>query len=229
MAIIHNLNHLPYYQDKMRISHKYKFIFFANPKTGSESVRKLLDPYSDIRSTVYSHITKENPFYSHITPKEVRDIFVAFGWDFDSYYRFVFVRNPWARLVSLYEMTFHNKRTNPDFNEWIYQIQSYGKGGGGKDFERWRQYGSYSIDNYVMDESRNILVNRIVKIENIDSDLVPILKEIGIPNIDNITIPHINRGDRRSHYTSYYVSATLKRVEEMYQYEIKEFGYSFGD
>ena len=58
-----------------RISHTHKFIYFAFPKTGSESVRKILDPYSDIKAVTRSHVTKDNPFYTHITPEETKKIF----------------------------------------------------------------------------------------------------------------------------------------------------------
>ena len=79
----------------MRISHRYKFIFFANPKTGSSTVRQFLDPFSDVRAVInYQHITPENPFYPHIPPKETRDLFQQFGWDFNGYTKFVFVPKP---------------------------------------------------------------------------------------------------------------------------------------
>ncbi len=55
----------------MRISHRHRFVFFSNPKTGSESVRSLLDPYSDICGVPMWEMTAENPFYSHISPREV--------------------------------------------------------------------------------------------------------------------------------------------------------------
>ncbi|MDD4955629.1 MAG: sulfotransferase family 2 domain-containing protein [Candidatus Omnitrophica bacterium] len=81
----------------MRISHKYKFIFFSNPRTGSESVRKALDPFSDIFSSV------NDPVYNnHITPEELKNHFLKMGWDWDKYFKFCFVRNPWDRLVSIY-------------------------------------------------------------------------------------------------------------------------------
>src|SRR5690606_27928408 len=119
---------------KMQISHRYKFIFFSFPKTGSESVRELLDPYSDIRGIPYWNISEENPFYSHISPAEVKAIFQKNGWDYDEYFKFTFVRNPWARLVSLYNMIYFTKPADsfysklktvllkpkpPSFRDWL--------------------------------------------------------------------------------------------------------------
>lgn len=128
----------------MRISHKYKFICFANPKTGLESIRKILDQYSDIIAPVYLERTKENPFYSHITCAEARDIFESKGWDYSTYTKFVFVRNPWARLVSLYEMIYGRRpwRRRSPFSVWLLSTRPNGVGGGGRDFERWRRCGT---------------------------------------------------------------------------------------
>ena len=51
----------------MRISHKHNFIFFCNPKTGSESFREMLNTYSDLK--VNNNVKKQSkslPFYTHI-------------------------------------------------------------------------------------------------------------------------------------------------------------------
>ena len=88
----------------MRISHEHRFVFFASPKTGSRSVRKLLDAYAEIHGRPAHEVTADFPFYNHMRPVELRDVFSERGWDFDAYFKFVMVRNPWSRLVSLYEM-----------------------------------------------------------------------------------------------------------------------------
>lgn len=81
----------------MRISHKYKFVWISKPKTGSMSVRKLLDRFSNITSS------PGRPFHHHVTADELRATFADQGWNFDDYQVFVCDRNPWELICSIWK------------------------------------------------------------------------------------------------------------------------------
>jgi hypothetical protein len=241
----------------MRLSTQHKFIFFANPKTGSDSVRAFLDPFSDIKSVTYREITTENPFYSHIRPVEVKAILSKWGWSYDEYFRFTFVRNPWSKLVSLYEMIrevdrrsvrrrvagaldhsrrgrfvravksalFASEHEPPPFKDWLRTIQTDGAGAGGFEHQRWRRYGTYTLDNYVSDEDGQWLVDEVIKLEELNETLFATLERIGILT-DQLTIPHRNARKHRP-YQSYYDDESRDLVRTMYASEIERFGYEF--
>lgn len=212
----------------MRISHKYKFIFFANPKTGSSSVRQFLNPYTDVQPVQnYLKRTPENPFYPHITPQETKILFQEFGWDFNSYNKFVFVRNPWARLVSLYEHVMRNPKNKMDFTPWLYSISPHGKGGGGDDWQRWRKYGTYSIEHYIKDDQGSILVDKVIRLEDIQKELRLFLMAMGLPDISGAKLNHRNKRKATAHYSKYYTETTRKYVYDLYRYDIINYGYSF--
>ncbi len=225
----------------MQISHRHKFIFFSFPKTGSESVRELLAPYSDIHGIPFWQCDESNPFYSHISPQEVKALFEINGWDYNSYYKFTFVRNPWARIVSLYNMIYHTRpptsllgklkerltaRAVPDFDDWLKNLKTDGIGAGGPDNQRWQVYGAYSIKNYIFDKDENILVDEVIKLEDINNRLPVLLNRIGIPDADNLTIPFVNRRSSKK-YAEYYNAATREIIQTKYDYDIKTYGYSF--
>lgn len=213
----------------MRISHRYRFIFFSNPKTGSSSVRRFLDPYTDVRPVKdYRHRTPDNPFYPHITPRETEALFADFGWDFSAYTRFTLVRNPWARLVSLYEHIRRDGEAVQDFEQWLFTIEPRGAGGGGEDWQRWRKYGSYSIEHYVGDGSGQVLVDEVLKLEEAGTVLKSFLSALGLPDIDPRGIPHYNSGGRAGSYASYYSKKAAARVAELYAYDVETYGYEFG-
>lgn len=218
----------PAHKEKMRISHKYKFIFFANPKTGSSSVRQFLNPYTDVQPVRnYLKRTPENPFYPHITPAETKILFKEFGWDFNSYNKFVFVRNPWARLVSLYEHVMRNPKNQMDFTPWLYSIKPDGDGGGGDDWQRWRKYGAYSIENYIKDQEGNILVDKVIRLEDIQKELRPFLMAMGLPDVHDAKLKHNNKRKKSTPYSKYYNQETREYVGNLYRYDIVNYGYSF--
>lgn len=211
----------------MRISHKNKFIFFSNPKTGSESLREMLTPYSEVLDIPFNKITQDNPFYSHITPFEVQQIFLKKGLDFNNYYKIVCTRNPFNRLVSLYEMIYKKWPIKPPFFWWLKRTKPSGFGGNGKNHERWRRYGTYSLKNYISDNDGNILVDKIICLENFESDIPQLFQDLNIDLKPEFTIVKKNVRTRKKKVGDYYSEASKELVFKRYAWEIEEFNYKF--
>lgn len=206
----------------MRLSHKHKFIFFSNPRTGSESVRLFLDSITDVFSVEISKITKEHPYYHHIRPIEVHDHFNNLGINFFEYYRFTFVRNPWKRLVSTYFLIKKNiLNFDLSFEEWLFSISTDGFGGGGNDMQRWRKYGTYSIENFAGN-----YVSEVFRLEDVNI-LPQKLYEKGIPIDPNCKVPYINKKGSDIEYTEVYNKKTIDFVYEKYYNEIIKYGYTY--
>jgi Sulfotransferase family len=212
-----------------RISHKYKFIFFAFPKTGSESIRKMLDPYSDIKAVNRKNITDDNPFYTHITPKETKDIFDEKGWDYDKYYKFVCVRNPFSRLLSLYNMTCKNNIKTPSFSDWLFKLEPHSKKRG-----NWMLNGELTLKDFISSENdEEILIDNVLKLENIDSEMKFMMNKL---KLSNKNVPHINKGrylksktknKTQEKYNLYYNKKMINFVLKHFNWEIEKYNYSF--
>jgi hypothetical protein len=212
----------------MRISHKNKFIFFSFPKTGSESLRQMLDIHSDVFDVSFKNKTKENPFYSHISPHEMREIFNQNGWDYDSYYKIICVRNPYERLASLYEMIYRKWPIKPPFSWWINSIDNKKNGGGGKNHERWRKYGAYSLEHFIKSDDK-IIVDEIIKLEDFDKKIPQLFKKLNLIIDDSFLVLKKNIGKRKRSTQSYYNKKTSNLVKRRYSWEINKFNYKLKD
>jgi hypothetical protein len=208
-----------------RISHKYKFVFFSFPKTGSESVRSVLDPYSDIIAVTKSEITKENPFYSHITPKETQKIFEQKGWKYNEYYKFTCVRNPYERLMSLYKMKYKLFNMKA-FSDWVVTLKPNSRERGD-----WYKNGIISFKNFISNSHGDILVDDVIKLEEIDIKLPQVLNKLGL-NINSI--PHINKGNvnekklvKKALKNNFINEKSKDFIMKNYEWEMKEYGYNF--
>ena len=211
----------------MRISHKNKFIFFSNPKTGSESLREMLNPYSDVFDVPYRNVTDESPFYSHITPKEVKEIFLKTDYNFNDYYKVVCVRNPFNRLVSLYEMIFRKWPLKPPYDLWLKSTKTKGEGGGGKNSDRWRMYGTYSLKNYISDDNGKILLDKIICLEHFNEEIPLLFKALNIELPQGFEVIKKNVKFSKKKVADYYSEKSKKLVFQRYQWEIEKFKYEF--
>ncbi|MEN8154473.1 MAG: sulfotransferase family 2 domain-containing protein [Acidobacteriota bacterium] len=218
----------------MRISHKHRFVFLANPRTASTTIRNILDDYSDIKSRYITDIDRDFPYYHHISAQELKKIFDLNGWDWFSYKRFCIVRNPFDRVVSLYHHKIQTSTQPDERRSRPYNLArkiKYKLLGDSK-FENYvkhlnpKKRLTTSLKEFLCDKDGNFLVDDVLMFENLGTELPEYLKQFGI-KIEKEDIPHLNLSSGRNKYKEYYDPLTRKKVEEIYSYEIERFKYKF--
>lgn len=226
----------------MRISHKHKFVFFSKPKCASESIRKILNKHSDIRST------DKAPYHHHTIALEMKLFFEKMEWDWDTYYKFISIRNPWDLVVSFFHYAKpdingiyfwekkrdgikREKKTSISFKNWLLSKElkkswhSLYIDEGTIKRNIWKNdLSMLRLSTFIMDEDQNSLVNSIIKVENLDSDLKEIFNKIGIK------YRGIKKTNRSKHdeYINYYNSEMKKIIEKEFEFDIFIGKYSFG-
>ena len=203
--------------NKMILSDKYKFIFVRPQKIGGTSLQSAitkLDKDSfryekDDRLKIKNILNHDlDPF--HIAGDDIEKLIGK--KKYNSYYKFSFTRNPWARMVSLYEY-FSNQPHQPlevknrTFRDFLIKGNSTWWAG--------------AFDNHVDFIGS---VDFVGKIENLQNDFDYICEKIIAPKIK---LPHKNK-TKHKHYTKYYDNETKQIVAERYAKDIEYFGYKYG-
>ena len=208
----------------MRFSRKHKFVLISNWRCGCSTVADLFAPYSEFD---YKHSSKCQDLLGipygkvvHWPAKRVRALFKKNGLNWDKYIKITTIRNPWARIVSLFHYKFGRKNgvknAKKRFTEFVInELPRWQKG----IRNRWKSY------EMIHDQRGRKIVDYVVRIEKLEKDLKPIIEK---------HFPHfqIDYGTRRNttnhdHYSYYYNSRTKKIVADMFAWDIKKYKYKF--
>ena len=215
----------------MRISHKKKFIFLSNPKSGSETIRGILNKISKVKIDHHQEIPGFESFCSanlrhtaltpHLPATVVRDFFDFKGWDWNSYFKFTSIRNPWDKLVSAYHYG------KPDKANRYYWENNYNPSGGISDFKNWlveKGIRFYPITYFAYDfDQKNCLIDEIIRMEDFDIVLPELLKKIGV---SIYTVPKTNVTKHKP-YSSFYDNETIDLVAKKFNIDIEIGNYTF--
>ena len=211
------------------ICHKYKCIFVEVPKTGSTSVRAILGKAWRPHLNLWQIKNQVENYWTHYGGRKNRILEVLYlalpkerrmqigHRQFATYFKFGFVRNPWDRVVSLYERTealqLKDKMPFDEFVDWI-------------------QYSSstcvhssphrYQLDWFV-DPNENVLADFIGKFERLEEDWAFVAQKLGLSE----KLPHRRANPRERHYTEYYDSRTRDVIANKFRVDIERFGYEF--
>jgi len=197
----------------MIISPRTRCIFVHIQKTGGVSVENALRLHDPAIGS-NAHDGRR-----HVFARELRDIVGAAQWD--AYFKFAFVRNPWDRLVSWYHMCVQGTTPNafsryvkdnaPTFRDFILTTTT-GMG------ERTTRN---QLD-YVTSEDGAVIVDFIGRYEMLATDLADVGARLGLP----LELPHLNRS-AHAHYRDYYTDETRAIVAARFARDIERFGYTF--
>ena len=187
-------------------------IFLHIPKTGGVSVSRAL--YGNLAA-------------SHKTIEQYQLAFSA--RDFNRYFKFCFVRNPWDRLYSAYRFLRKGGIDATD-REWAAKnLTSF------SDFEQFvtvwlsRENAQSSIHFRPQHEfmlgrfSNRVHVDFIGRFENLATHFAYVARRIGV----NANLPHLHRTSSGASYRDVYTNRMARRVGDVYREDIRRLDYAF--
>ena len=206
----------------MIVSALHKFIFVAIPKTGTHSVRRALREHlgSQDMEQVGLFVQKKFPIpelaqlqHGHLSLQQVRPYLRPEEWD--SFFKFAFVRNPFDRFVSycafMTRAEGHFERdpkrvmrhffANPPWQHILFQPQH----------------------SFVTGADDELLADHVGRMEEMQASYDEIAKRIGIPTAQ---LERVNSSNRRD-YRDYYNQELIDGVAALYSRDLELFGYKF--
>lgn len=211
----------------MAISEDKSFIFIKINKAAGSSIQQQL-------ASVVPDLTRDG-----------HKVLTDYPVDFDRYFKFAFVRNPWDKMVSFY--SYHARRgfdllprerksllsrlvrpgrkgarPQPSFREFIlvdmHRMQ-YAKPKG----ESSRGMRTSNQIDWLTDSDGKIAMDFIGRFESIQDDFDHVCKELKIPAMP---LRHVKRSKRRD-YASYYDDDTYNAVATAFSKDIAYLDYRF--
>ena len=233
----------------MIISHKYKFIFIKTEKAAGTSIQVFLSQYcgsDDIVTPVYRAENPYSPrnyrglfnplpdlieqpatiknmkkilrrfitvrkFHSHIPAIKVKTRIPEKIWN--EYFKFCVERNPWDKVLSHYYFVtqrYKGYNKNLSLDEYL----SLG--------ELPYNYPIYT------DINGEIIVDRIIRYENLMAELAKVFSFLGIPFDGTLNVNEKShyRDDRQS-YQEIYSNEQRETIKRLFDQEIRMHGYTF--
>ena len=223
------------------ISHTYKCIFVHIPKTAGTSISKKLGSFEELKRGVQDHrtIKEVEPLnlidWSQIVLKRrfvtdgkllfdrvirnqyIRRMDIPTQDQYHNYFKFTFVRNPWARVFSWYNNVLRDpiKRNRLGVLEDC-SFPNFVK----NHMDTW---GLRPQTWWIKDWKNEIPLDFIGRFENLNEDFHHVCDVLGIENCE---LPHLIAGNTASYIESYNQELS-QIVADLYAEEIKLFGYTF--
>lgn len=210
---------------KMRFSHTHKFLLVSNWKCGCSTMAGFFAPYSEFSGKENNKACLEafgRTYGSmvHWPAVKIRKEFEKKGWKWDDYIKISTVRNPWARIVSLFFYARRGQKiqnvraaftrfVKQEVPKWQHGIRN-----------RWNSYEMFH------DKKGKKIIDYVVRLEHLQEDLDPIIEK-HFPGIAPFDYTKKSNTTDHMHYSYYYTPQTREIVRRIFQYDIRKYKYKF--
>jgi hypothetical protein len=207
----------------MIISFAHKFIFVAVPKTGTHAVRQALREQlgPDDWEQVGLFVEKTFPVpelaairHGHLTLRQVQPFLEPD--DFNGFFKFGFVRNPFDRFVSFCSfMTRKDGSFDRDPQGVMHHFLFVAP--------PWGRIHFQPQHIFFEDDHGRVIADHIGRVEEMQSGFDAACRRIGIPSrpLDKVN------ASRRGDYRDYYTPELREAVAKLYARDLDLFGYQF--
>lgn len=218
------------------ISKDYKCVFIHIHKTAGTSIETHLGFYKkagqiqdhrtiqDISNISNKYVSLKNGVYS-LRKGSYKPAFIYFKnvlkpeltkAEFNSYYKFCFVRNSWDRLYSWYANVMRDEKHKKAYNiQGACSLKKFVKEK--LPPQRFNQL------SFITNAEGDIPMDFIGRFENLNQDFSVVCNELGIQNSQ---LPEILVSGN-NHYSNYYDGETIDLVYKLYKKEIDYFEFEF--
>jgi hypothetical protein len=205
----------------MIVSSLHKFIFVAIPKTGTHSVRRALRQHLGPQDIEQVRLFEEKAFpipelarlgHGHLSLREVQPFMSA--KDFQSFFKFAFVRNPFDRFVSFSAFM---TRAERHFDRAPQVVMRHFLANPSEHILFRPQH------TFVTDAGGELMTDYVGRVEQMQQSYDEIAQRIGVPSaqLEKVNI------SRREDYRRYYDQPLIDGVASLYARDLELFGYEF--
>ncbi|CAN0013179.1 unnamed protein product [Chrysoparadoxa australica] len=220
----------------MLVSHSKKFIFLKTVKTAGTSIEGFLErfcmPDSDFTPTHHrpetvstvgiigqrgSFARDKITYYNHMPAKEVKQLLGEDIWS--EYTKISAIRNPYDKVVSRF--FFDKVRTEPDRlkNKDLFTIRT--------EFETFIKAGNIRSDRAIYTINNEVSVNYFIRYEHLHKDLQVLSTMLDLDFDPSLLPTYKSEYRRRDLKLVDLISPEYASIiENVYEFEFKEFGYT---
>lgn len=216
------------------ISHKYKCIFIHIPKCAGTSITRFMTDGKSLswKDSNYEFLhgwcTRRKFFMQHATAKQLLETELITEEQWNSYFKFTFVRNPFDRAISDFFWLCNDQKIRGTFKDYLYKRGVFRKYLLDEGMHYYRGDHQKEQTDFFDIEGRYML-DFVGSFENLNEDIDIVSSKIGLPTIFDIHDNNFSITMKRKHYSLYYNNSHIKEVGEIYRNDLSLLNYSFED
>jgi hypothetical protein len=212
------------------ISHKHKCIFIHISKCAGTSIESAFG--IDIKTSIQTDLNHlfgwdyDNQLYlQHATPQYLIDKGLISKHIWETYYKFIIVRNPWSRFHSCYSWLSEHFNLKGSFYELmnhqgVYKLKSQQNPLFFLEDHLRTQKDYFKLDGGLIE------YDRVIKFENISNGLDKVIEDLNLPSGFFEKKVNVTKNKKR-HYSSFYSKKDKALVEKNYEEDITFFNYEY--